>query len=266
MAQTGLGTASGVFKGVGGMASMIPGYGTAIGAGLSAVGGILDMVDAQKQKEEAEKIQRKAEQVKRQPLEKEYLQTLRGQKMLALSGLPEYDRAKQNIDLGAANALKSIKEASPYGGSVVDAINAVLNKGSQQKADIDVQQATAKLGLQKDVLSTLYNVGGLQRELTKEQRGRQEALYSQAQDLMAASTANKQIGREKALGAGVMGVGALAKVIGGGGGSELTDNAGLVGGGATDIAQVFKDNPELLNALKDDPELLTKLAALLSNK
>ena len=217
------------------------------------------MVDAQKQKEEAEKIQKAAEKVKKQPLEKEYLQTLRGQKMLALSGLPEYERAKQNIDLGAANALKSIKESSPYGGSVVDAINAVLNKGSQQKADIDVQQATAKLGLQKDVLSTLYNVGGLQRELTKEQRGRQEALYSQAQDLMAASTANKQIGREKALGAGVMGVGALAKVIGGGGGSELTDNAGLVGGGATDIAQVFKDNPELLNALKDNPELLTKL-------
>lgn len=227
MANTGYGTASEVLKGVGGMASMIPVYGQAVGAGLSAVGGILDMVDAQKQKEEAGKIQRKAEQVKKQPLEKEYLQALRGQKMLALSGLPEYDRAKQNIDLGAANALKSIKEASPYGGSVVDAINAVLNKGSQQKADIDVQQAQAKLGLQKDVLNTLYNVGGLQRELTKEQRTRQEALYSQAQDLMAASTANKQIGREKALGAGIQGVGALAKMLGSAGGENTFDYGSL---------------------------------------
>lgn len=251
MAQTGLGTASGVLKGVGGMASMIPVYGQAIGAGLSAVGGIMDMVDAGKQKAEAEKIQKAAEKVKKHPLEKEYLQALRGQKMLALSGLPEYDRAKQNIDFGAANALKSIKEASPYGGSVVDAINAVLNNGSQQKADIDVQQAQAKLGLQKDVLNTLYNVGGLQRELTKEQRTRQEALYSQAQDLMAASTANKQIGREKALGAGIQGVGATS-----GGDSELMDSAGAVGGGASDIAQM----------LKDDPELLKKLAALLSNQ
>lgn len=223
MANTGLGTASTALKGIGGMASMIPGYGTAIGAGLSAVSGILDMVDAQKQKQEAEKIQREAEKVKKQPIEKEYLQALRGKKMLALSGLPEYERAKENIDLGAANALKSIQESSVYGGSVVDAINAVLNKGSQQKADIDVQQATAKLGLQKDVLDTLWNVGGMQRELTKEQRARQEALYSQAQDLMAASTANKQIGREKAIGAGIQGVGGLMRVIGGGGTASQTN-------------------------------------------
>lgn len=209
-----MGAASGALKGVGGIASMIPGYGTMIGAGLSAIGGILDMVDASKQKEEAEKIQKKAEQVKKQPLEKEFLQTLRGKKMLALSGLPEYERAKENIDLGAANALKSIKESSPYGGSVADAINAVLNKGSQQKADLDAQQAQAKLGLQKEVLDTLWNVGGQQRELTKEQRARQEALYSQAQDLMSAATANKQIGREKAIGAGIQGVGGLAKLLG----------------------------------------------------
>lgn len=214
MANTGLGTASTALKGIGGIASMIPGWGTFAGAGLSALGGVFDVVDAQTQKEEAEKIQREAEKVKKQPIEKEYLQALRGKKMLALSGLPEYERAKENIDLGAANALKSIQESSVYGGSVVDAINAVLNKGSQQKADIDVQQATAKLGLQKDVLDTLWNVGGMQRELTKEQRARQEALYSQAQDLMAASTANKQIGREKAIGAGIQGVGALSKLIG----------------------------------------------------
>lgn len=265
---TGYGTASGVFKGVGGMASMIPVYGQAVGAGLSAVGGILDMVDAQKQKEEAEKIQRKAEQVKKQPLEKEYLQALRGQKMLALSGLPEYDRAKQNIDLGAANALKSIKEASPYGGSVVDAINAVLNKGSQQKADIDVQQAKAKLGLQKDVLNTLYNVGGLQRELTKEQRTRQEALYSQAQDLMAASTANKQIGREKALGAGIQGVGGLAKLLGNidmsnyGGvrrGSEITDTAdsesGAISMDGTAMSELSASAPQTDNMALSKDEL-----------
>lgn len=240
----GLGTASGVLKGAGGIASMIPGYGTAIGAGLSAVGGILDMVDAQKQKEEAEKIQKKAEQVKKQPLEKEYLAALRGKKMLALGGLPEYERAKENIDLGAANALKSIKESSPYGGSVVDAINAVLNKGSQQKADIDVQQATAKLGLQKDVLDTLWNVGGQQRELTKEQRTRKEALYSQAQDLMAAATANKQIGREKAIGAGIQGIGGLAKILGnigmskyGGGSMEGTTTTPLDTRGMTTPVQ-----------------------------
>ena len=210
----GLRSASTGLKAAGGLASMIPGYGTAIGAGLSAIGGILDMADAAKQKEEAEKIQKKAEQVKKQPLEKEYLQALRGKKMLALSGLPEIDQAKESIDLGAANALKSIKEASPYGGSVVDAINAVINKGSQQKAQLDAQQAQAKLGLQRDVLDTLWNVGGQQRELTKEQRTRQEALYSQAQDLMAAATANKQIGREKAIGAGIQGVGGLSKMLG----------------------------------------------------
>lgn len=210
----GLGTASSVLKGAGGIASMIPGYGTMIGAGLSTVGGILDMVDAQKQKEEAQKIQQKAEQVKKQPLEKEYLAALRAKKMMALSGLPQYEQAKENLDLDAANALKSIEESSPYGGSVVSAINAVLNKGSQQKRAIDVEQAKAKLGLKKDVIDTLWGVGGQQRELTKEQRSRQEALYSQAQDLMAAATANKQIGREKAIGAGIQGIGGLAKILG----------------------------------------------------
>lgn len=211
---TNLGAASVGLQGAGAIASMVPGWGTAIGAGLSGIGAVLKMVDAKKQKKEAEKIQRKAEQVKKAPLEKEYLQTLRGQKMLALSGLPEYERAKQNIDIESANAAKNLMQSSISGATTADTLAAIINKGSQQKSALDVAQAQAKLGLQKDVLDTLFKLGGQQRELTKEQRLRKEALYSQAQDLMAASTANKDIGREQALGAGIMGVGALSKMIG----------------------------------------------------
>lgn len=249
MANTGLGTASGVMKGVGGIASMVPVYGQAIGAGLSAIGGILDMVDANKQAEEAAKIQKKAEQVKKGLPEKEYLQALRGYKMMELGGMPSLDVQETNIDLGAANALKSIKEASPYGGSVVDAINAVLNKQSQQKQELGAMDAQFKADAKLRTLDMLGKMGGIQRELTKEQRARQEALYSQAQDLMAASTANKQIGREKALGAGILGAGALAKGLGGG--TTFTESqANTTGLGAAQIAEMIKANPNLLTELQ----------------
>jgi hypothetical protein len=249
--MSGMGTASGVLKGVGGVASMIPGYGTAIGAGLSAIGGILDMADAQKQKEEAEKIQKKAEQVQKKPLEKEYLQALRGKKMLALGGMPDYEARKEQLDIDAANALTSIKQASPYGGTVVDAINAVLNKGSQQKQLLAGEQGRFKTAAQQDVLNTLWSVGGEQRELTKEQQAMKAALYSQAQDLMAASTANKQIGREKALGAGIQGVGGIMKAIG-----------GSVGGN-TDGST---DEIDFSNLTDDQKALYSKLAEILKNQ
>ncbi len=248
---TGLGTASSVMKGVGGVASMVPVYGQAIGAGLSAIGGIMDMVDAGKQQQEAERLQKEAEKVKKGLPEKEYLQALRGYKMMQLGGMPSLDVQKTNIDLGAANALKSIKEASPYGGSVVDAINAVLNKGSQQKQMLGAEDAQFKAEARLRTLGMLEKMGGLQRELTKEQRARQEALYSQAGDMLAASTANKQIGREKALGAGIQGIGALAKGLGGGGtGSGDTLDADMAG------FDLSKLTPEQQQSLYD---LLSKM-------
>ena len=218
----GLGTASGVLKGVGGVASMIPGYGTLIGGALSGIGGILDMADAAKQKQQAEGIQKKAEQVKKGGLEPQYLQALRGYMMQAQSGLPSYDAAKAQIDYGAANALKQIKESSPYGGTVVDAINATLNKGSEQQQALEAQQGQFKYNAKQKALDYLSGLGDKSRELTVEQRKRQEALYSQAQDLLAASTANKQIGREKALGGGIMAAGGLGKLIGGSAKSATT--------------------------------------------
>lgn len=212
---SGMSTASGVIKGVGGMASMIPGYGTAIGAGLSAVGGILDMVDADQQKSEAAKLAEEAKRVQKKPLEKEYLQALRGLKMQSLAGMPGYEQAQEGIDIGAANALKSIKEASPYGGTVVDAINATLNKGSQEKTQLAGKQAEFKYDAKNKLLSYLSGVGDKQRDLTKEKQDMQAALYSEAGDLRAAGTANKAIGRDKILGGLIQGVGGIAKGIGG---------------------------------------------------
>jgi len=236
-----LSSASSALKMGGGIASMVPVYGQAIGAGLSAIGGIMDMVDAGKQQKEAERLQKEAEKVKKKAPEKEYLQALRAYKMMAQGGMPGYENAAQSVGLGAANALTSIREASPYGGSVADAINAVLNKGAQVKSDLSVKDAEFKMDARNKVVGQLNYLGDKQRDLTKEARERQEALYSQSGDMLAAATANKQIGREKALSAGIMGVGALAKGIGGGE-SGYASSAGL---GAAQIAEALKSNPSL---------------------
>jgi hypothetical protein len=203
--------ASDALRTIGGLSSMIPGYGQAIGAGLSMVGGVMDMADAEKQKQEALKLQKEAKELRKNPLEKEYIQALRGLKMQSLSGMPGYEQAQEGIDIGAANALKSIKEASPYGGSVVDAINAVLNKGSQQKTQLAGQQSQFKYNAKNQLLDYLSGVGDKQRELTKEKQEMQQAMYSQAQDLLAASTANKQQSRNQLIGSANVAFGGLTK-------------------------------------------------------
>lgn len=215
MPNTGLGTASTVVKTAGGVASMIPGYGTAISAVLSGIGGGLDMADAEQQKKEADKLAEEAKRVQKKPLEKEYLQALRGLKMQSLSGMPDYEAAKEGIDIGAANALKSIRESSPYGGSVADAINAMLNKGSQAKTQLAGEQGKFKYDAKNRLFDYLSGVGDKQRDLTKEKQEMQQALYSEAGDMLAASTANKAIGRDKILGSAISGVGGVAKAIGG---------------------------------------------------
>ena len=215
--KTGTGTAASALKGLGGTVGAIPTpYTAAIGGVMAGIGGILDMVDAKKQKKDAEEIQKKAEQVKKGALEPQYLQALRGYMMQAQSGMPSFEASKSALDASSANALKSIKESSPYGGTVVDAINATLNKQSEQQQVLEGQQGQFKFNAKSKALDYLSGVGDKNRELTIEQRKRQEALYSQAQDLLAASTANKQIGREKALGGGIMAAGGIAKLAGAG--------------------------------------------------
>lgn len=231
MAESSAGTAGTVVKTAGGFASAIPVVGGIVGGVMSGVGGILDMVDAQQQEKEYDKLRKKAEQLKKGALEPQYLQALRGLKMQSLSGMPGYEQSQQAIDINSANALKSIKESSPYGGTVVDAINATLNKGSQQKTDLAGQQSRFRYDSKNKMLDYLSGVGDKSRELTIEQRKRQEALYSQAQDLLAASTANKQIGREKALGGGIMAAGGIAKLAGRGFKPSAKD------GGFTDYSQ-----------------------------
>jgi hypothetical protein len=229
--MSGLSGASTGLKAAGGVASMIPGYGTIIGGALSGIGGILDMVDAGKQKKDAEALQKKAEQVKKGALEPQYLQALRGYMMQAQSGMPSFEASKSALDASSANALKSIIQASPHGQGVADSINAILNSQSQQQQVLEGQQGQFKFNAKSKALDYLSGVGDKNRELTIEQRKRQEALYSQAQDLLAASTANKQIGREKALGGGIMAAGGIAKLAGKGFKPSAKD------GGFTDYSQ-----------------------------
>ena len=215
--KTGTGTAASALKGLGGTVGAIPTpYTAAIGGVMAGIGGILDMVDAGKQKKDAEALQKKAEQVKKAPLEPQYLQALRGYMMQAQSGMPSFEASKSALDASSANALKSIKESSPYGGTVVDAINATLNKQSEQQQVLEGQQGQFKFNAKSKGLEYLSGVGDKNRELTIEQRKRQEALYSQSQDLRAAGFANTQIGREKALGGGIVAAGGLGKLAAGG--------------------------------------------------
>jgi hypothetical protein len=223
--------ASGILKGIGSFASLVPGWGTVAGGALNAIGGFLDMGDAAKQEKDSAAIQKKAEQVKKAPPEPQYLQALRGYMMQAQSGMPSFEASKSALDASSANALKSIIQASPHGQGVADSINAILNSQSQQQQVLEGQQGQFKFNAKSKALDYLSGVGDKNRELTMEQRKRQEALYSQAQDLLAASTANKQIGREKALGGGIMAAGGIAKLAGAGFKPSAKD------GGFTDYSQ-----------------------------
>ena len=93
---------------------------------------------------------------------------------------------KSNVDINSANALRSIAESSPYGGSTAAAIAAVLNKSNQNLVNLDAKQGEYRREGEKTALDQLINVSNQKEALSKEQLDQKEKLKAMADRLMQA--------------------------------------------------------------------------------
>lgn len=186
-------------------------------SGLGLLAQIPSMVNqfqvAKEQKKRAGELQEEAKNVKKREIRPEFMTALNEAELLAQSGMPTYGAAKQNIDANSANALRSIREASPYGGVTADAISAVLTNQNKELTNLDATQGQFKLGNRQNAIQELKGVGAEQERLTQEQLEEKRRIMASAEALLQAGTANKQNALET-VGSTVAGLGtALGKGI-----------------------------------------------------
>lgn len=186
-------------------------------SGLGLLAQIPSMVNqfqvAKEQKKRAGELQTEAKNVKKREIRPEFMTALNEAELLAQSGMPTYGAAKANIDANSANALRSIREASPYGGVTADAISAVLTNQNKELVNLDATQGQFKLGNRQNAIQELKGVGAEQERLTQEQLEEKRRIMASAEALLQAGTANKQNALET-VGSTVTGLGtALGKGI-----------------------------------------------------
>lgn len=167
-----------------------------VGSAFSALANIPSIVNQLKterlQREDAKKLDEAAKNVKKRDIRPEYMTALNEAELLSLKPMANYEAAKANIDANSANAYRSIKEASPYGGGVVDAISAVLGNQNKELVNLDATQGQFKLGNRQNAMQELKGVGAEQERLTQEQLAEKRAIMASAEALLQSSTANKQ--------------------------------------------------------------------------
>lgn len=160
----------------------------------------------QLQMEDAKKLDEAARNVKKRDVREEFKRASREAELLAQSGMPTYGAAKANIDANSANAYRSIREASPYGGVTADAISAVLANQNKELVNLDATQGEFKLRNRQNAMQELKGIGAEEERLTQEQLAEKREIMANAKALREASTANKQIALEN-IGSAVAGLG-----------------------------------------------------------
>lgn len=165
-------------------------------SGLGLLAQIPSMVNqfqvAKEQKKRAGELQQEAKNVKKRDIRPEYMTALKEAELLTLEPMANYEAAKANIDANSANALRSIREASPYGGVTADAISAVLANQNKELVNLDATQGEFKLRNRQNAMQELKGVGAEQERLTQEQLAEKRAIMASAEALLQSSTANKQ--------------------------------------------------------------------------
>lgn len=203
---------------IGGLASMVPGYGTAIGAGISGitslVGGLLEQGEANKQKEQAANERRQANQLKPNLLQPEYWQKIHSTKMASLSHMPGYNQYIDQLAKNSANQMRSIRESSPNGAATLAAISATHGLENEATNNLSIADSTYKAGVEKELRGDLWNLGGekdKQQAIADQKKG---LMYQQANSLETAATANKNSGWNQILGGISSSATALTKNLG----------------------------------------------------
>jgi hypothetical protein len=200
-------------------------------SGLGLLAQIPSMVNqfqvAKEQKKRAGELQQEAKNVKKREIRPEFMTALNEAELLAQSGMPTYGAAKANIDANSANALRSIREASPYGGVTADAISAVLTNQNKELTNLDATQGEFKLRNRQNAMQELKGIGAEEERLTQEQLDEKRKIMASAEALLQSSTANKQTALEN-VGSTVTGLGtALGKGISAGADINTLKEKGL---------------------------------------
>lgn len=158
---------------------------TATAAGLSA------NVAAQ-QKKRAEALRQEGINTPKEMLRPEYIQALRSARFSEQAGLPGKELWKNYLDNRLATQARNIRESSPSGQATLEALSAAYGQNADSLNQMAINDSQFRSGASKDVRNMLWDTGGEQRKLELEQTRIKENLFSGANALENASTANKQ--------------------------------------------------------------------------
>lgn len=254
-------TVSQVGNGIGGVVSMIPGYGTLIGGAISGistlVGGALEASEAEKQKQQAEKVRADALRTQAQKIQPEYLQKLRMDKAAALNGLPGLEYDKSQLNTQSANTARSIRESSPTGAATLAAMSAAKGLENNSLMDILAKNDAYKAKALENLSQTVGGIGGEKQALQDKADAVKMRGLQAASALEAAGTYNKMNGINKILGA----VGSTAASLGKTGGNDSNQSLiehlvknGIDEAQAKKIADGYMVNSPLVPTVEQNPE------------
>lgn len=185
-------TAGGVIGAVGGVASMIPGYGTAIGAGLGLVSGLLESDAASKQKDQAAADLAAAKAMKPAALSPRFREKTLADQMAATSDMPGWGQAHDLLLQDFATHLRAIHNNSLNGGQAVNAIALSLGLNNDSMSKLFAENAAYRGGVAKDARNDLWALGLQEHQGEQElYTNYQKPLFEQATALQNAGTANQ---------------------------------------------------------------------------
>ena len=174
--------------------------GQILGAAASAIpaliGGANQLKTSREQYTKGVELEEAAKNVKKRALQKEFTAAQNERELMALSGLPTYEAAKQDIEAQTANTLRSIRESSPMGATAAQAIASVLEGQNKNLMSLQGTQGQFKLANRQAATEGMQGLGDIQEGLEKEKRQEQANLRGAAEALLQSSTANKQTGIE----------------------------------------------------------------------
>jgi hypothetical protein len=193
-------TAGSVVKGVSPMLGMIPMVGPILSMAGTMVGGYLEQDAGKKQQEQAANLQKQATAMLPNKIQSEYGAKYRGDMSAALAGLPGIDMYKQFLADNMATHMRAIKENSPNGGAAVNAMSLALGQENAAVNKLGLNSAEYSANKMDEALKDLWGVGekkDAQQAILDEKK---KAIFSQANNLSAAGTANKMGGINKMIG------------------------------------------------------------------
>lgn len=192
--------ASGIVKGVSGMAGAIPIAGPIISGLGGIIGGVLEGQEAEKQKQQAEKARKDALNLKPENIDPIFQQKLRADKAAELAGLPGKLLWQNMLDQRTANDLRAIRDSSPNGAAALASASAAMGRNSQDLNTLAIKDAEFRAGQAKETRDTLWDVG-LQKNRQEDIRNvRREQGLTAASALENAATYNKMNAINKILG------------------------------------------------------------------